>query len=73
MDNCFFIDVEQLMIIIDQSLSHGSNEKENDATFSVKDFLLSNGSTTGLVEINAAIKDLKLLQNLCWASANVYL
>ena len=35
------------------------DEEENDSAFSVKDFLQSNGGTTGLMEIKAAIEDLK--------------
>ena len=35
------------------------DEEENDSPFSVKDFLQSNGDTTGLMEIKAAIEDLK--------------
>ena len=40
-------------------MSAENDEEENDNSFSAKDFLQSNGGTTGLIDIKIAIEDLK--------------
>ena len=55
-DNCLIIDVEGLMILIEQSLSAENDDEENGSSFSVKDFLQSNGGSTGLMGIKKAIE-----------------
>ena len=55
-DNCLIIDAEGLMILIEQSLSAGNDDEENDSSFSVKDFLQSNGGSSGLMGIKKAIE-----------------
>ena len=47
------------MILIKLSSSAENDEEDNDGSFSVKDFLQSNGGTTQLMEIKVAIEDLK--------------